>query len=207
MGYRTDEVCRLTNLCPEILRNWHKNKLIRTDLTQKMTDSCLADIRVIKALTSSGDTLEEIKQLLTDSWHYRPSGWPARQAELRSLIENHNRFAINAHLRKLIMTYAFHDLKTYLFNPLISQPTSSINNQENYQYVLAMISSLPCITGHPCTAQRKLKTLQQPAFSCHRSTGLKTNLFTSHQATPPTTAIQVTAARVIRNESVLSRLR
>ncbi|MEG3131426.1 MerR family transcriptional regulator [Pantoea cypripedii] len=147
MRYTTDEVCQLTHLCPEILRNWHRNNLIKIDLTQQVSDVCLNDIRVIKALTSSGDTLEEIQQLLNDSWCYRPSGWPVRRRELRELIDSHSRSAINAYLRKLAMTYCFYDLTRHLFTPLIRQSASAINHQENHQYTVATIRSLACITG------------------------------------------------------------
>ncbi|MBP2199573.1 MerR family transcriptional regulator [Pantoea cypripedii] len=192
MRYTTDEVCRLTHLCPEILRNWHRNNLIKIDLTQQVSDACLNDIRVIKALTSSGDTLEEIQQLLNDSWRYRPSGWPIRQRELRALIDNHSRFAINAHLRKLTRTYCFYDLTKYLFIPLIHQPASAINHLENHQFAVATIRELACITQYPCTVQKRLKSLQQPAFSFHGSLGLKTNEFNSHRVNNPGTVNRVT---------------
>ncbi|MDE1186493.1 MAG: MerR family transcriptional regulator [Pantoea sp.] len=192
MRYTTDEVCRLTHLCPEILRNWHRNRLIKIDFSQQISEACLADIRVIKALTSSGDTLEEIKQLLNDSWCYRPSGWPARRKELQALIDNHSRFAINDHLRKLTRTYCFYDLTKYLFLPLIHQPASAINQPENHQFAVATIRALACMTDYPCTVQKRLKPLQQPAFSFHGSMELKTNEFTSHQVNNPGTFNRVT---------------
>jgi DNA-binding transcriptional MerR regulator len=192
MKYTTDEVCQLTHLCLDILRNWHRNQLIKIDLTQQISDACLNDIRVIKALTSSGDTLEEIKQLLDDSWGYRPSGWPARWRELQSLIDHHSRFAINAHLRKLAITYCFYDLTKYLFIPLINQPDSEINHQDNHHFAVETIKVLACITAYPSTVQKRLKLLQQPAFSFHGSVELKTNEFNSHRVKKPGTVNRVT---------------
>ncbi|QGY31931.1 MerR family transcriptional regulator [Pantoea cypripedii] len=192
MRYTTDEVYQLTHLSPEVLRNWHRNRLIKIDLTQQISDACLNDIRVIKALTSSGDTLEEIKQLLDDSWNYRPSGWPVRWGELRAVIDNLSRFAIYAHLRKLARTYCFYDLTKYLFIPLIHQTDAEINHQDNHHFAIATIRELACITAYPGTVQKRLKSLQQPVFSFHGSLGIKTNEFNSRRVKNPGTVNRVT---------------
>ncbi|MCZ4060899.1 MerR family transcriptional regulator [Pantoea sp. LMR881] len=68
-------------MLPEPLKCWQSASFIPPPSAEGYNDSQVSEIRVIRALTSSGDTLSEISTLLNQSWQYRPSGWELRRQE------------------------------------------------------------------------------------------------------------------------------
>lgn len=112
-------VCRMTGILPATLTNWQSASLIKPPLEGGYSDSQVAQIRVIRALTSSGDTLSEIGTLLNESWRYRPSGWELRRQEF--II--HLRFGTDetrAHyLQKLYTRYCPADILAFMIRPLV----------------------------------------------------------------------------------------
>ena len=81
MSTSISSVCDMIGILPATLENWQTASLITPPCAKGYSEPQVAQIRVIRALTSSGDTLEEIHTLLNDSWHYRASGWGARREE------------------------------------------------------------------------------------------------------------------------------
>lgn len=57
-------VCRMVDVLPAALENWQAASLIIPPCAEGYSESQVAQIRFIRALTSSGDTLEEICTLL-----------------------------------------------------------------------------------------------------------------------------------------------
>lgn len=114
----TAAVCRMTNIFPATLSCWQAASLITPPCRKGYSESQLAQIRVIRALTSSGDALSEIHTLLTDSWHYRHSGWDFRRQEFILTLASGTDEACNRYVWQLYTSYSPEDIVTYLLTPL-----------------------------------------------------------------------------------------
>ncbi|WP_312241609.1 MerR family transcriptional regulator [Pantoea sp.] len=114
-------VCRMVDVLPAALENWQTASLIIPPGAEGYSESQVAQIRVIRALTSSGDTLEEIRILLNESWRYRASGWETRREEFLF----HLRFGTDEtrahHLWKLCTYCSPEDVRVFLLMPLASR--------------------------------------------------------------------------------------
>lgn len=103
---------------PATLECWQSASLITHPSRQGYNESQIAQIRVIRALTSSGDTLKEISILLNDSWQYRPSGWKFRRQEFIFQLLSGTDETRAGYLRELYTSYSPEDLMTFLLMPL-----------------------------------------------------------------------------------------
>lgn len=143
MKYKTRDVLNQNGISPQTLKNWRDAQLIRIEDNDFLTEAELAEIRVIKALTSSGDTLEEVRTLLNDSWNYRHSGWTMRNKEFLICLTSNNDAVLESFMLKMVTTYALPDLITRFVIPMTRFLQAKGNQELNlkYQHALKKISA------------------------------------------------------------------
>ena len=112
-------VCRMTGILPATLTCWQTASLINPPCSEGYSESQVAQIRVVRALTSSGDTLSEISTLLNASWHYRPSGWELRRQEFIIHLQYGTDETRARYLWKLYTRYSPGDVLAFMLTPLV----------------------------------------------------------------------------------------
>ena len=111
-------VCNMVDVLPATLKYWRFASLIPSPCAKGYSEAQVAQIRVIRALTSSGDTLSEIHTLLHDSWQYRPSGWEKRRQEFIFQLKFGTDQTRDGFIWKLYSTYSPEDIKAFILAPL-----------------------------------------------------------------------------------------
>ena len=111
-------VCRMAGILPATLTSWQTAALIKPPCAKGYSESQIAQIRVIRALTSSGDTLSEIRTLLNHPWEYRPSGWELRRQELIIHLQFGTDETRARYLWKLYTRYSPDDVLAFVLTPL-----------------------------------------------------------------------------------------
>ncbi|MCZ4061117.1 MerR family transcriptional regulator [Pantoea sp. LMR881] len=142
--------CRMTDILPATLNAWQSASLITPPSGEGYSEPQMAQIRVIRALTSSGDTLSEIRTLLSDSWHYRPSGWEFRRQELIFQLVSGTDETRTHCLWELYTNYSPKDVITYLLRPLAGW----LCGEDKH---ILRARGIKCLLSH---TQRLLKTRQ-----------------------------------------------
>lgn len=115
----TSTICRMAGILPAALTSWQTASLINPPCSEGYSESQIAQIRVIRALTSSGDTLSEIRTLLNASWEYRPSGWELRRQEFIIHLQFGTDQTRARYLWKLYTRYSPGDVLAFMITPLI----------------------------------------------------------------------------------------
>lgn len=110
----------MNEILPETLKCWQSASLITAPSPKGYSEPQVAEIRVIRALTSAGDTLTEIRMLLNDSWLYRHSGWKLRQQEFIIHLQFGTDETRAYYLWKLYTRYSPKDIFTFLLTPVVS---------------------------------------------------------------------------------------
>lgn len=131
----------MTGALPETLLNWKGFNLIEIESDLFLTEQELAEVRVVKALTSSGDTLSEVYTLLNDSWHYRPSGWKMRKKEFLVCLSGDNETLINAFIWQMLTTYTLPELLSSFLLP-IERFLVLHTNKRMYESYLASLNKM-----------------------------------------------------------------
>lgn len=116
----TETVCAMTGVLPTTLKNWKRAGLISRaeDLKRGYSWSQYIRINHILVLTSRGDTLGEIYNLIYAPRHYHHSGWGYRLEELLLLLDYADDVALDKHLRRLMRDYSSENCVNYLLKPL-----------------------------------------------------------------------------------------
>ena len=113
-------VCHMVDILPATLENWQAASLITPPCAKGYSEPQVAQIRVIRALTSSGDTLEEIHTLLNESWRYRASGWENRREEFLFHLQFGTDETRAHHLWELCTHCSPKDVRAFLLIPMAS---------------------------------------------------------------------------------------
>ncbi|MEB5920867.1 MerR family transcriptional regulator [Franconibacter daqui] len=116
----TETVCAMTGVLPTTLKNWKRAGLITRaeDLKRGYSWSQYIRINHILVLTSRGDTLREIYNLIYAPRRYHHSGWSYRQEELLMLLSFADDVALDKYLRRMMRDYSSEDCVNYLLKPL-----------------------------------------------------------------------------------------
>lgn len=118
MFISSSTVCNMVDVLPATLKYWRFASLIPAPCAKGYSEAQVAQIRVVRALTSSGDTLSEIHTLLHNSWQYRPSGWEKRRQEFIFQLKFGTDQTRDGFIWKLYCTYSPEDIKAFILAPL-----------------------------------------------------------------------------------------
>lgn len=116
----TETVCAMTGVLPTTLKSWTRAGLISRAVDRERGYSWSQYIRInhILILTSRGDTLREIHNLINSPRSYHPSGWEYRQEEFITLLNGTHGATLDKALRQMTRDYSSEDYVNYLLKPL-----------------------------------------------------------------------------------------
>ncbi|WP_247365156.1 MerR family transcriptional regulator [Franconibacter sp. IITDAS19] len=181
-------VCRMLNILPMTLKGWQAALLISSPHEKGYSEPQVAQIRVVRVLTSSGDTLSDIYTLLNDSWHYRPSGWEARRQEFILQLKSGTDETRSRFLWELYSSYSPGDIRTFILLPLTDGLCQKGSDILRTRFITCLVSHINRLSqtgvGDSITLPLldivKTVKLHLPSFICREpSTGTRISMLNS----------------------------